>query len=281
MTLFLIPKAAVRRGLPGLVVAFSVMWVTTAAASDAPVVTHAPDIRGTPVVGQTLQAVDGAWTGSPDAAENYTWVRCPDEDFEDCITISRANEQSYTLTSEDAGYAIRVTLLVSLGDDSDHKTSDPTDAVRTASGETPTPPAPGGSPGSPGFDVPPAKGGGTLPAGVKRLKPKPVVRVSGRYTSTGAKITRFTVTSPKGATVKMSCTKGTCPVKKQTIKGGHTTHVSKLERTLKAGTRVTLTISRPGYVSQVTTVVIRAKRAPSRSDSCILPGKHKTQRCPA
>jgi hypothetical protein len=281
MSVFLIPEAAVRRGLPGLVMACAVMSSSTAWAGDAPVVTHAPDIHGDPVVGQTLQAADGAWTGSADAAANYTWLRCPDSDFEDCITIPQANDQSYTLTGEDAGYAIRVTLLVSLGDDSDHKTSDPTATVSTPSGETPTPTAPNGSPVAPSFVVAPPKGGGTVPAGAKLLKPKPVIRISGRYTAGGARITRFTVLAPKGATVKMSCTTRTCPIKRQTIKGGRTTHLKKLERTLKRGTRITLTISRPGYVSQISTIVIRAKRAPSRSDRCRLPGKRTTQRCPA
>ena len=42
-----------------------------------------------------------------------------------------------------------------------------------------------------------------------------------------------------------------------------------------------MTISRKGYVTYITTITIRAKKAPSRSDSCLLPGKTKTQRCPA
>ncbi len=265
-------KDAVRGGLATVGVALAL--VVPAAADDAPVVTRAPEIQGTLMVGQTLRAVNGAWSGSQDAAANYTWRRCPDQDFEDCITIPRATGETYQLTSDDAGFMMRVTLAVSLGEDSDSKTSDPTEPVKTTSGATPTP-------ATPVFSLPPASGGGVLPAGAKLIRPRPVVRISGRYTASGANITRFTVLAPKGATIKIACTKGTCPVKHQTIKGGHTTHVKKFERALRSGTRITVTVSRSGYVSQITTITIRARKAPTRSDSCQLPGKKTTQKCPS
>jgi hypothetical protein len=144
-------------------------------------------------------------------------------------------------------------------------------------------PAPGNPGTSPNFTVtaPPTTPGPKIP-GLKRIKPKPVITLSGRFTATGATITRFTVKAPKGATTTLACSKGTCPAKKQTIKGGHTTHLAKFEKkTLKAGTRIQLTVARKGYVSEVSIITIRKKTKPSRSDSCILPGKKTRQKCPA
>src|SRR4051794_31588489 len=120
-----------RGGLVAAVAALALAWPSVGLADDPPNVTRAPDIEGTPVVGVTLHAVRGEVTGSPDAATGYVWYRCPDEDFEDCHAISRATEDSYTLTDEDVGFMMRVTLHAELGDDSSHKTSDPTAVVKT------------------------------------------------------------------------------------------------------------------------------------------------------
>ena len=270
-------RMGLRGGLTVLVAGSALAWPSTGLADGPPDVTRAPDIEGRPVVGETLRAVRGQWTGSEDTTTGYTWLRCPDEDFDDCITIPRATEDSYELTDADADQKMRVTLWATASDESSYKVSDATDVVKAPAGATPVP---GGSPAAPNFDITaPVKSGAVLPASAKRIKPKPVVRISGRTTVAGTRITRFTVKAPKGATTKLACSKGTCPVHKQTIKGGHTSHLAKFERTLKAGTRIQLTISRKGYVSEITIITIRSKRAPARSDSCLLPGRTKRQKC--
>jgi hypothetical protein len=254
----------------------SLLALPNAVFADDPLqVTRAPEIEGKLVVGQTLHAVNGAWTGPADAADNYTWQRCADEDFEDCSTIGGATTDTYTLADADAGKMMRVTLSVSYQDDSSRKSSELTGVVAATEGSSP--------PATPNFTItaPPTKPGPAIP-GLKRIKPKPVITLSGRFTSTGAVITRFTVKAPKGATTTLACSKGTCPAKKQTIKGGHTSHLTKFEkRTLKAGTRIQLTIARKGYVSEVSIITIRKQLKPTRSDSCILPGKKTRQKCPA
>jgi len=271
-----------RAGIGALLIASALAWPSAGLADDPVAVTRAPDIDGKFVVGETLHAVRGQWTGPADTAWGYTWQRCPDEDFEDCSTIPGATEDNYTLADADAGKLMRVTLWATKGDDSAYKASDPSVAVKSSESSGSTNPPPSGTTNQPGaFDVKPASRLGPAIPGVKRITPKPVVQIRGRYTSTGAKITLFTVKAPKGATTKLACSKGKCPAKSQTIKGGHTTHIKKFERTLKAGTRIMLTTSRKGYVSEVTLITIRSKRAPQRSDSCILPGKKTRQRCPA
>jgi hypothetical protein len=270
-------KGAIRDGLLALGAVAALVWPSAVAAADPPVVTRAPDITGTPMVGSTLHAVNGAYSGSGDAATGFTWLRCPDTDFEDCVTIPRATTDAYEVQNADAGSMIRVTMWATEGDESSYKASDPTAVVKTSAGDTPT------APGGPSFDITPtpSKPGPALPASAKRIKPKPMVRIVGKYTSTGARITTFTVKAPKGATTTLACSKGTCPARKQTVKGGHTSHLKKFERTLKAGTRIQLTIARKGYVSEITIVTIRRGHAPLRNDSCLVPGRTKRQKCPA
>ena len=51
-------------------------------------------------------------------------------------------------------------------------------------------------------------------------------------------------------------------------------------RTLPAGIKLTITISKPGYISKVTTIQIRKGKAPLRTDQCQQPGAKKLIRCP-
>jgi len=274
---------AYRSGLALLCAATALAAPSVALAQAPPMITHAPEIQGTPVVGETLRAVNGTWSGSQNAGENYTWRRCADQVFEDCSTIPGATGTVYALTSADAGNFIRVSLTVSLGDDSDSRTSDPTAVVSSspAASATPTP-----TPGSPATTAPsfnpaaPVTPSATAPTAAKLIRPRPTVRISGRYTKAGATIRVFTVKSPAGTKVKVVCRKS-CPAKSQSLKAGRTAHATKFERKLKSGTKLTVTVSRPGYLSRVTTLTIRARRAPRRSDACQVLGRTTTQRCPA
>src|ERR1700754_401973 len=130
-------RGVVRGGLMSLVTAAALVWPNAGIADGPPTVTRAPDIEGTPVVGRTLRAVDGAWTGTADTATGYTWLRCPDEDFDDCITIPRATGDTYELTDADVDKQMRVTLWASESEDSSYKVSEPTAVVVKATGGTP------------------------------------------------------------------------------------------------------------------------------------------------
>ena len=44
--------------------------------------------------------------------------------------------------------------------------------------------------------------------------------------------------------------------------------------------KLTVTISKPGYITKVTTITIRKGKAPLRSDLCQQPGATKLTRCP-
>jgi hypothetical protein len=111
------------------------------------------------------------------------------------------------------------------------------------------------------------------------LTPYPLVRISGRLTVTGARLTRLTVTAPRGARIAVVCHGPGCPTRR-VAEIASVTHVRPFERDLRAGVRLTITVSKPGYISKVTTIVIRRGRAPARRDMCLAPGARKPSACP-
>ena len=78
----------------------------------APVNTVAPSVSGTTTVGQQLTAAAGSWTGSPTPTYSYAWQRC-NSSGANCLPISGATSQTYTLVSGDAGSTIAVTVTAS------------------------------------------------------------------------------------------------------------------------------------------------------------------------
>jgi hypothetical protein len=113
----------------------------------------------------------------------------------------------------------------------------------------------------------------------KMIRPYPLVRISGVLTVGGAKIAKLTVRAPKGARIAVRCEGKGCPVRKL-ARATKLVHIKQFERELRAGTKLTVTISKPGYISKVTTISIRKGKAPLRSDLCQSPGTAKLSRCP-
>jgi hypothetical protein len=116
----------------------------------------------------------------------------------------------------------------------------------------------------------------------RMLNPLPIVRIRGRLTPAGAKVSLLTVKAQRGVTITVTCSGSNCPTRKLSRAGKHRlTHLSTFERDLRSGTRLQVTIAKSGYVSKVTVIQIRRGKAPLRTDSCLWPGHRKTQRCPA
>jgi hypothetical protein len=66
-----------------------------------------PTLPGTPIfVGQALGAGPGLWTNAP-TSYTYEWRRC-DPSGTVCSTIPGATDNTYTLTTSDAGFKVRV-----------------------------------------------------------------------------------------------------------------------------------------------------------------------------
>jgi hypothetical protein len=93
------------------------------------------------------------------------------------------------------------------------------------------------------------------------------------------RVTRLTVRARRGARITVVCTGPGCPARRV----AHATklwHVRRFERDLRAGVRLTISVSKPGYITKVTRIWIRRGRAPLRSDLCQAPGARKPSACP-
>lgn len=151
----------------------------------------------------------------------------------------------------------------------------------------PQPPTPTVTP----TPLPPPATTSTAPAGgvlgatdeqgakAKMIKPFPVVRISGQLTKNGADIDVLTVKAPKGAKIDVTCSGKGCP-RKSVAKATKVVHLTQFQTVLRAGIKLRVAVSKPGYITKVTTFQIRKGKAPLRVDQCQTPGEKKLTRCP-
>ena len=88
----------------------------TSVVVGAPVNTAAPAVRGTMLVGSTVTADPGTWTGKQPISYSYSWLQCNTQGGA-CVAIGGATRQTYRLTSADVNHKIRfnVTARNSIG----------------------------------------------------------------------------------------------------------------------------------------------------------------------
>ena len=79
---------------------------TSVSVIDVPTNSAPPSLSGTPVVGQALTAVTGAWTSHP-AVYAHQWQRCSAQGAS-CVSIGGATATSYNPGSADVGHTLRV-----------------------------------------------------------------------------------------------------------------------------------------------------------------------------
>jgi hypothetical protein len=109
----------------GLLVVSGVVAASAIAAT--PQNQTVPSIDGKAMVGQTLTADKGDWSGSPTTFA-YQWQRC-DNDGSSCGDISSATTNKYKLTDADVGNTVRVQVKATNSDGSATANSKPTDVV--------------------------------------------------------------------------------------------------------------------------------------------------------
>jgi len=114
----------------GTAVASSAPTRVILAAGARPASTAPPTISGSPVVGQTLTAAPGTWTGREPIAFSYQWERC-DPVGGGCTNIDGANAATYVLTDADLGHTLRVVVTAKNSVGSASRTTVPS-AVITA-----------------------------------------------------------------------------------------------------------------------------------------------------
>ncbi|MGH3080169.1 MAG: PASTA domain-containing protein [Gaiellaceae bacterium] len=101
----------------------------------APTNRSVPSISGTAVVGGTLAAAAGAWSGYPDPAYTYEWQECSPSGAI-CATISAGSNSTLGLTADEAGSRIRVVVIATNAAGSARAESALTPVVARPGGET-------------------------------------------------------------------------------------------------------------------------------------------------
>lgn len=267
-----------------------------ASAQNRPYVSVAPTTTGIAVVGNVLTSSGGQAGGPRGTTVGRAWLRCDSAtDERACRLIDGAwNSSTYKLTGADVGKHVR-SALYAFSDwrDLEWKMSAATVAVTNPAPPptptpvpTPAPPAPEPAPVQPIAQPLPteqAQAPATAPATTraKRMRPFPTVRISGVLTADGAQISRLAVKAPKRTRITIRCSGKGCPKARVTRQArGKWIDVPALQTSLRAGIRLTITVSRTGYISKVTTIRIRKAKAPLRSDACRVPGAKRTSRCP-
>lgn len=98
-----------------------VAGVGSAASQAAPTNAGEPVISGDAVVGSTLTATQGTWSGSPTSFA-FQWLRCPgsggNSDGSDCAVVGGATTQAYVVSSSDVDSRLRVRVTASNADGS-------------------------------------------------------------------------------------------------------------------------------------------------------------------
>jgi hypothetical protein len=148
----------------------------------------------------------------------------------------------------------------------------------------PLPPPPGGAPAPPvGTPAPAAPAGdvaGRETRTLRTMRPRPVVRIRGWLVARGAMVTLLTVKAPRGARIAIRCRGRSCP-RERWARAAAVTRVKAFEGVLRAGVRLVVRVTRPGFVGKHTLIRIRAGKRPARIDRCLYPGSKGPRTCPS
>jgi hypothetical protein len=134
--------------------------------------------------------------------------------------------------------------------------------------------------------APPVSGAGV---GTPRLDPFPTVRVTGRVLGRSTSIRTLSVRGPRGATVRITCRRGSCrkavrqrlTISRRGRSETATVRLRRFERRLRAGTILEIRVTRGETVGKYTRLRVTTGRAPARIDRCLLPGRSAPVRCGA
>ncbi|HEY3774325.1 MAG TPA: hypothetical protein VGL69_15095 [Solirubrobacteraceae bacterium] len=258
----------------------------TGLVSAVPPASGAPQtVSGTPQIGDTLTASPVGWSNEP-TSYVYQWDRCSGGS---CTPIDGATDSTYVPGTADLGDTLVVFVTgaiypgASYGSVGSPALSYPTNPVVGVSSSGAPSPNPGIATVVP-VTNPHVSAVGRLTA---------TMRWTFRYAPSYTQVAALSVQGPAlGATIATRCSGKGCPfiarrVKVRTLKRcrarsrGHCRAPRKvsLERqfrghNLAVGSRVTVTISRAHDIGKYYRFVVRRRRAPSVSISCVAPGSN-------
>ena len=112
------------------------------------------------------------------------------------------------------------------------------------------------------------------------MNPFPVVRIRGRLTTHGARVTLLTVRAPRGARIAVKCTGHDC-VRRRFAVTAVVVHLRPYERVLRAGTQLEIRVTKPSFIGKYTRFVMRRGQPPMRRDRCLMPGSSRPVTCPS
>jgi hypothetical protein len=263
-----------------------------------------PTITGAPVVGNTLAAEGGRWASSDprNTLARWEWWRCENAVANGCTIINKVGNTViswpwYKLSDADLNHWIAVGRYVQNGSASVLSVSQTTGPVRpVATPEPPPVPTPEPTPVPPvapttfeAAPVPaptPVQTAGQVlhnTSTQRMMKPSPTVRMRGELTTYGANVTSLTIRAPRSAKIAIRCSGNTCPRKRwasSRTRKKTLTRASAFERVFNSGTKLTVSVTRKGYIGKRTTFTIRRGKAPLRRDTC-LSTSGRSQKCPA
>jgi hypothetical protein len=107
--------------------AFSAQTALVVAAGK-PANTAPPTISGTPVENSTLASTNGTWSNNPSRFD-YGWIRCDKTGSGNCAGINGANKNTYTLTSADVGFTVKLRVFASNSAGNNSADSAPTPVI--------------------------------------------------------------------------------------------------------------------------------------------------------
>jgi hypothetical protein len=267
-----------------------------AEANTEPKFTEQPAVAGIPREAELLTGT-AAWTGDPPPTAAWSWLRCEAPKGTKCEAIPGAASSTYRAVAADVGSRLRVRVTLENSAGTAKARSEATGAVEAPSGPDPGPepePQPEPKPEADAEDTPPAASSpvvfdppanpiiGPPPAGEEQtplLDPFPIVRIRGRLTRSGARVSLLTVRAPRGARIAARCSGRGCPVRRL-ARTTSLTRLRALQRGLVAGTRLDITVRKAGYIGKWTTIVIRRDHPPRRKDRCVYPGARRPSPCP-
>lgn len=122
------------------------------------------------------------------------------------------------------------------------------------------------------FDLSTSNAPAPRPKGASRrppLSPFPIVRLRGRVEPSGVFITLLRIQAPKGSKVTVYCRGRTCPLRKRSeVAVTGVVRALPFERRLRAGTTLTIYVTKAGFMGKYTRFKIRKAKPPTRIDRC-------------
>jgi hypothetical protein len=276
-----------RRRAPLLAVLLAALLAApaTARADEKPAFLTGPDLQGNAVVGSTLEFV-ATWKGTPDPIASYRWGRCPPDakDGTLCDVITGATGSKYVVTAADVGYKLAAEVTLTNKEGAVAKTTPPSAVVVAPPTPQPTPtPTPTPTPST----TPPPPSAPTIVASAPSLTsprptlltPFPVVRIRGYFAPAGVRVALLAVRAPRGARISARCIGRGCPVRALPSETGPV-RLRAFERFLRAGTLLQIRVVARGKIGKYTSFLIRAHKAPLRTDRCLMPNRTRPVACP-